>query len=453
MHAKIEQRDAPSATLSCGWRRSIWGRGGPHRLRVEIQQAIGGQILSSHRSVTRFAGLLVVASIALAACSSSGASSAPSTAASVAAPSAAASVAAPSAGASVAAGDPKTATSAADVGGVDAVCAAGKTEGQVNLIATPPDWANYGQMIKDFTAKYGIKVQSDQPDGDSAGEINAATRPRRHGPPAGHLRPRHRGRLGQHRQVRAVQGGWLGRHPRRQQGGDGSLDRTTTPASRASATTRAWVTSPRSPTSPIPSTRARSPSTATRSRPAQASTASSWPPSPTAARPTTSRPVSTSSRSSPSPGNLIPVDPAPATIALGHDTDRDRLDLQRGSADRGPGAQGNRTGRSSSRPTRRPSPPTTTLRSTRMPRIRRPRAAGWSTSSPMPARTPGSRAGAMPVRLAAMQTAGHRRPGGPGRSQRTDRGPGRADRWPRSRRQPSTSPTTGSSSPSSIRPK
>ena len=71
--------------------------------------------------------------------------------------------------------DAKTAKSAADMGGVDAVCAAGKAEGQVNMIATPPDWANYGQMINDFTAKYGIKVQSDKPDGNSQDEINAAT--------------------------------------------------------------------------------------------------------------------------------------------------------------------------------------------------------------------------------------------------------------------------------------
>jgi len=69
--------------------------------------------------------------------------------------------------------DWKTATSAG-AGGVDAVCAAGKAEGTVNLIATPPDWANYGQMITDFTAKYGIKVQSDQPDAGSQDEINAA---------------------------------------------------------------------------------------------------------------------------------------------------------------------------------------------------------------------------------------------------------------------------------------
>ena len=47
------------------------------------------------------------------------------------------------------------------------------------------------------------------------------------------------------------------------------------------------------------------------------STASSWRPSPTAARPTTSPPASTSSRSSPTSGNLLPVDPTPATIASG----------------------------------------------------------------------------------------------------------------------------------------
>jgi putative spermidine/putrescine transport system substrate-binding protein len=70
---------------------------------------------------------------------------------------------------------PKDATTAAAAGGVDAVCAAGKTEGTVNLIATPTNWANYGQMFTDFTAKYGIKVQSDKPDGTSQDEINQAT--------------------------------------------------------------------------------------------------------------------------------------------------------------------------------------------------------------------------------------------------------------------------------------
>ena len=126
---------------------------------------------------TRFAALLGITALLFAACSSSGASSAPASAAapSAAAPSAAApSAAAPSAAASAAVAA-KDATSAADMGGVDAVCAAGKTEGQVNIIATPPDWANYGQIITDFSAKYGIKVQSDKPDGNGQDEINAAT--------------------------------------------------------------------------------------------------------------------------------------------------------------------------------------------------------------------------------------------------------------------------------------
>jgi putative spermidine/putrescine transport system substrate-binding protein len=108
--------------------------------------------------------IVSVAAVALlvAACSSS-ATTAP-----------AASTAASAAPAASAAAAAKDATSAAAMGGVDAVCAAGKTEGTLNLIATPPDWANYGQMITDFTAKYGIKVTSDQPDADSQTEITTA---------------------------------------------------------------------------------------------------------------------------------------------------------------------------------------------------------------------------------------------------------------------------------------
>jgi putative spermidine/putrescine transport system substrate-binding protein len=64
--------------------------------------------------------------------------------------------------------------SAADMGGVDAVCAAAKAEGTLNVIALAPTWANYGQMITDFQTKYGIKVVSDQPDADSQTEITTA---------------------------------------------------------------------------------------------------------------------------------------------------------------------------------------------------------------------------------------------------------------------------------------
>ncbi|MBG0562120.1 extracellular solute-binding protein [Actinoplanes sp. NEAU-A11] len=68
-----------------------------------------------------------------------------------------------------------TATSAADLGGLDALIAEAKKEGQLNVIALPPNWANYGEIIKAFGAKYGLKVNSAQPDGSSQDEINAAT--------------------------------------------------------------------------------------------------------------------------------------------------------------------------------------------------------------------------------------------------------------------------------------
>ena len=68
-----------------------------------------------------------------------------------------------------------TATSAADLGGMDALVEAAKKEGQLNVIALPPDWANYGAIIKAFEDKYGIKVNSAQPDAASQDEINAAT--------------------------------------------------------------------------------------------------------------------------------------------------------------------------------------------------------------------------------------------------------------------------------------
>ncbi|GIM93803.1 ABC transporter substrate-binding protein [Paractinoplanes toevensis] len=73
-----------------------------------------------------------------------------------------------------AAGSAATATSAADLGGLDALIAAAKKEGELNVIALPPTWANYGEIIKAFGDKYGIKVNSAQPDGSSQDEINAA---------------------------------------------------------------------------------------------------------------------------------------------------------------------------------------------------------------------------------------------------------------------------------------
>src|SRR6478672_2981465 len=67
-----------------------------------------------------------------------------------------------------------SATSAQALGGMDALVAAAKKEGTLNVIALPPDWANYGEVIKAFKAKYGITVDSAQPDASSADEITAA---------------------------------------------------------------------------------------------------------------------------------------------------------------------------------------------------------------------------------------------------------------------------------------
>jgi putative spermidine/putrescine transport system substrate-binding protein len=69
--------------------------------------------------------------------------------------------------------DWSTATSAQAGGGLDALVAAAKAEGTLNVIALPPDWANYGNMLKGFTDKYGIAINSANPEGSSQDEINA----------------------------------------------------------------------------------------------------------------------------------------------------------------------------------------------------------------------------------------------------------------------------------------
>jgi putative spermidine/putrescine transport system substrate-binding protein len=69
--------------------------------------------------------------------------------------------------------DWSTATSAQAGGGYDALVAAAKAEGRLNVIALPPDWANYGAIISTFQQKYGITVNSANPEGSSQDEINA----------------------------------------------------------------------------------------------------------------------------------------------------------------------------------------------------------------------------------------------------------------------------------------
>ncbi|MFD9337130.1 ABC transporter substrate-binding protein [Streptomyces sp. NPDC060028] len=69
---------------------------------------------------------------------------------------------------------PGAATSVADFAGSAGLVAAAEKEGALNVIALPPDWANYGAIVKAFQAKYPkIKISSENPDASSSDEIAA----------------------------------------------------------------------------------------------------------------------------------------------------------------------------------------------------------------------------------------------------------------------------------------
>lgn len=68
---------------------------------------------------------------------------------------------------------PAQAQSAKDVGGLNALIKLAKKEGELNVIALPDYWANYGNIIKKFSEKYGIKVNSYDPEASSAEELVA----------------------------------------------------------------------------------------------------------------------------------------------------------------------------------------------------------------------------------------------------------------------------------------
>ncbi len=88
----------------------------------------------------------------------------------IAATMAAASLVATSA-ASHAAVDFSKCTSLKECGGMDALVAAAKKEGKLNVITLPRDWANYGEAMDLFSKAFGIKITDDNPDGSSAYEI------------------------------------------------------------------------------------------------------------------------------------------------------------------------------------------------------------------------------------------------------------------------------------------
>ena len=54
-----------------------------------------------------------------------------------------------------------------------ALVKAAEAEGKLNVITLPSDWANYGAIMKDFTAKYHIKISDAIPEGSSGQEIQA----------------------------------------------------------------------------------------------------------------------------------------------------------------------------------------------------------------------------------------------------------------------------------------
>jgi putative spermidine/putrescine transport system substrate-binding protein len=107
------------------------------------------------------AGAAVATIVLAAGCGSSSSSSSGSTSASSGSTAAASSA------------NWATATSAAAGGGMNALIAAAKKEGHLNVITLPSDWANYGTIMKDFTAKYGIQITDENPDGSSQDELNA----------------------------------------------------------------------------------------------------------------------------------------------------------------------------------------------------------------------------------------------------------------------------------------
>lgn len=68
-----------------------------------------------------------------------------------------------------------TATSLADFGTMADLEAAAKAEGALNVIALPHNWANYGEVIAGFKAKYPeITINEQNPNASSKEEIDAA---------------------------------------------------------------------------------------------------------------------------------------------------------------------------------------------------------------------------------------------------------------------------------------
>ena len=116
--------------------------------------------LITKHSLLRSVTPLAIFALVLSACSTGGsASGAPASAAA----SQPATSSEPAASASAAAGGVDMAKLEADA----------KAEGGLTTIALPHSWCNYGEMLTNFTAKYGIPINELLPDGGSGDEIEA----------------------------------------------------------------------------------------------------------------------------------------------------------------------------------------------------------------------------------------------------------------------------------------
>lgn len=65
-------------------------------------------------------------------------------------------------------------TNASQGGGMAGLVAACQKEGQLNVIALPHYWANYGDMLTGFAKTYNVKIDEANPEGSSQEEIDAA---------------------------------------------------------------------------------------------------------------------------------------------------------------------------------------------------------------------------------------------------------------------------------------
>ena len=215
-----------------------------------------------------------------------------------------------------------TATSAADLGGMDALVAAAKKEGKLNVIALPPRLGQLRRAHRRLPEE--VRHQDHQTRTPTAPARTRSTpsrpaRARTAPPTCSTSAARSRSAAPSRACSPPYKVADLRQDPGRPEGPARRAGTTTTAATSPSAATPSGQDLPDRPsrTCSSPSTRARSRSTATRPSPARPSAACTRRRWPTAAPSTTSSPASTSSRKLKKTGNYNPVESTPATVEKG----------------------------------------------------------------------------------------------------------------------------------------